>query len=80
MLSLLKDGNKLVKINAHKILPLYVSCLDFSHTHNSEDLSYKLLDQYFKLIDSDVNNMAMSSEILYQLSYNFPAVLQTLGK
>ena len=29
MLSFLKDGNKLVKIHAHKILPLYVSLLDF---------------------------------------------------
>ena len=80
MLSFLKDGNKLVKIHAHKSLPLYISLLTFNHPQHPDDLSYKLLEQYFKLIDSDVNNLAMSNEIIYELSYYFPAVLLTLGK
>ena len=39
-----------------------------------------MLEQYFKLIDSEVNNMAMSNEIIYQVAYYFPAVLFALGK
>ena len=51
LLTLTKDGNKIVKINAHKILP------DFLANYNAPNPPQKLVNLYIHLLDHSINQM-----------------------
>jgi hypothetical protein len=76
MLHFLKDGHKTVRINAHKNLPMFIGVIELpkeSHMIN------RLLEPYLKLIESELNQQVGSNDIVRNIAYTFPAVLQTLG-
>lgn len=75
METFLKDGNKFVRIAAHKALP------EFLAKYGDKNVPEKLFDYYVKLIDLDINNqVSKSNEIIEKVAYYYPGVLQTVGR
>lgn len=50
LLNLLKDGNKFVRIAAHKVVPEFVA------KYNDKNVPKAIFDVYVSLIDLDINN------------------------
>ena len=73
ILNFLKDSNKWVKISAYKNLGPFISTLE------GLKVNEKLIENYLHMADSNVNNLAPDNEIIFACSYNFPAVVLTLG-
>ena len=75
MMNLLKDGNKFVRIAAHKALPEFIA------KFGSKDVPDKLFDYYVSLIDLDINNQVSKvNEIVEKVAFYFPGVLYTVGR
>jgi hypothetical protein len=74
LLHMTKDGNKIVKINAHKILP------EFLASYNAPNPPDKLITMYIHLMDNEVNSMmSRDGEMCIKVAYYFPGVMLTLG-
>ena len=69
----LKDSNKWVRISAYKSLGKFI------HTLKGRKVHEKLIIEYSKMIDSDINSLGKDNQIIYNCAYNFPAVLDALG-
>ena len=76
MLHFLKDGYKTVRINAHKALPMFIGVVELP---KGSAVLERLLEQYIKLLDSDLNQQVGSNDIVRNVAYTFPAVLQAIG-
>jgi len=76
MLHFLKDGHKTVRINAHKALPMFIGVVELP---KGSPMVERLMDPYLRLLDSELNHQVGSNDIVRNVAYNFPAVLQTLG-
>lgn len=50
LLNFTKDGNKIVKISAFKIIPEFIA------NYNSPKIPEKLVDIYVNLIDNEINH------------------------
>lgn len=74
MVGLIKDSNKWVRLSAYKSLGPFL--------HQLKDLKQnpQLLKQFCRMVDSDVNSLSKDNEIIYACAYNFPAVLDAVGK
>ena len=48
---MIKDGNKIVKVSAYKIIP------EFLANYESEQMPSKLMEIYLKLMDHEVNSL-----------------------
>lgn len=73
ILNFLKDSNKWVKISAYKNLGPFISTLQGLRVNE------KLVENYISMSNSSINNLAPENEIIHACSYNFPAVVLTLG-
>lgn len=74
MIHLTKDGNKIVKIAAHKIIP------EFLANYNSPQAPEKLVTLYIHLVDNEINSLVnREGEIAIKVAYYFPGVMFTLG-
>ncbi len=74
MLSLLKDSQKVVKVAAYKNLGPFIYEL------KGGKISFELLREFCRMVDNDISNLARDNEILYSCAYNFPAVLDAVGR
>ena len=74
MLSFLKDTNKWVKISAYKSLGPFI------HTMKGLKMNERLLIEFSRMVDNDVNSIGKDNQIFYSCAYNFPAVLDAVGK
>jgi serine/threonine-protein phosphatase 4 regulatory subunit 1 len=76
ILHFLKDGHKTVRINAHKVLPMFIGMIELPKDSFMID---KLLDPYLRLLDSELDQQVGSNKIVRNIAYTFPAVLKSLG-
>ena len=74
MLTLLKDSNKTVRMTAYKNLGPFISEL------KGGKLSLDLLKEFCRMADNDVTSLGKDNEITYSCAYNFPAVLDSVGR
>lgn len=74
MIGLLKDSNKWVRVSAYKSLGAFI------HQLKDSKLNPELLKEFCKMTDNDVNSLSKDNEIIYSCAYNFPAVLDAVGK
>lgn len=74
MLNLLKDSNKWVRISAYKNLGAFI--------HQLKGLKFhpELLREFCRMADNDVNTLTRENDIIYSCAYNFPAVLDAVGR
>lgn len=74
MVGLLKDSSKWVQISAYKSLGPFI--------HELKDLKKnpELIKEFCRMADNDVNSLTKDNEIIYSCAYNFPAVLDAVGK
>ena len=52
----------------------------FIHTLKGEEIQDRLVEHYLKMTSNDLNDISTDNDILYACAYNFPAVLDSLGK
>ena len=74
MLSFLKDSNKWVKLSAYKNLGKFIWTL------KGLRINEKLVQEFFRMTDNDINSIGRDNEVIYSCAYNFPAVVDALGK
>lgn len=74
MINLLRDNNKWVRLSAYKNLGRFI------YTLKNLNFNEKLLLEYCRMADNDVNSIGRENEIIYSCAYNFPAVIDALGK
>ena len=74
MLNLLKDSNKWVRVSAYKNLGRFI------YTLKGQKINEKLVMEFCKMADNEINSIGKDNEIIYSCAYNFPAVLNALGK
>ena len=70
---LLKDNNKWVRISAYKNLGPFI------HQVRNK-LNPELFREFCRMPDSDVNGLSKENEIIFSCAYNFPAVLDAVGR
>eukprot|EP01016_Furgasonia_blochmanni_P018633 TRINITY_DN2109_c0_g1_i3.p1 TRINITY_DN2109_c0_g1~~TRINITY_DN2109_c0_g1_i3.p1 ORF type:complete len:508 (-),score=98.30 TRINITY_DN2109_c0_g1_i3:695-2218(-) len=70
---LLRDTSRWVKISAYKNLGPFIATL------HGQQIQEKLVEHYCQMTDNSINSLSNENEIILACSYNFPAVLQTLG-
>lgn len=73
MLNFLKDSNKWVRLSAYKSIGKFI------HMLKGLKLNEKLLVEFCRMTESDVNSIGKENEIIYNCAYNFPAVVDALG-
>lgn len=74
MLTFLKDSHKIVRITAYKNLGQFIYEL------KGGKMAPELLKEFCRMADSDVTALAKDNEITYSCAYNFPAVLDAVGR
>ena len=74
MLTLLKDSNKWVRVSAYKNLGRFI------YTLKGLKINEKLVIEFCKMADNEINSIGKDNEIIYSCAYNFPAVLNAIGK
>lgn len=70
---MLRDTNKWVRISAYKALG------HFLHLLKGLKINARLVGEYLKMADNDINSLGKDNEIVYSCAYNLPAVLDALG-
>ena len=74
MLKLLKDSNKWVRVSAYKNLGPFI------HHLKGCKLSPELLREFTRMVDPDISGLGKDNEITYSCAFNFPAVLDAVGR
>lgn len=72
-LILLKDNNKWVRISAYKHLGPFI------HQVRNK-LNPELFKEFCRMAESEVNGLSKENEIIYSCAFNFPAVLEAVGR
>ncbi len=72
--NLLRDQNKWVRLSAYKNLGQFIYHL------KGIKLNDRLLTEFCKMADNDINSLGKENEVIYSCAYNFPAVLDSVGK
>lgn len=73
MLNFLKDTNKWVRLSAYKNIGKFIYML------KGLKMNERLLQEFCKMTDSDVNSIGKENEIMYNCAFNFPAVVDAIG-
>lgn len=73
MLTFLRDNNKWVRLSAYKNLGKFI------YTLKGLALNEKLIQEFSRMIDNDVNSIGRENEIMYSCAFHFPAVADVLG-
>ena len=74
MLVFLRDSNKWVRLSAYKNLGRFIWTL------KGLKINEKLIQEFYRMTDNDINSIGRDNEVVYSCAFNFPAVCDALGR
>lgn len=74
MFGFLKDSNKWVRLSAYKNLGRFIWTL------KELKINEKLVSEFCRMTENDVNSIGRDNEVIYSCAFNFPAVVDALGR